>query len=80
MVGCISGRPIYRHKTNLISIYLHHTEEKEHNWAGWQFTRDVSDVFGFTSNGNEDKCPTGSKNEVSGLIGEFGICLIDDCF
>jgi hypothetical protein len=35
---------------------------QEHNWSGWQFTRDVSDVFGFISNENEDKCPSGKKN------------------
>ena len=54
-----NGKPIFRHKTNLISVYLHHTSDQEHNWSGWQFTRDVSDVFGFISNENEDKCPSG---------------------
>jgi len=38
---------------------LHHTSDQEHNWSGWQFTRDVSDVFGFISNENEDLCPSG---------------------
>jgi len=58
------GKPIYRHKTNLISIYLHHTSDTEHNWSGWQFTRDISDVFGYISNENEDTCPSGPKNEA----------------
>ena len=50
---------VYQHKTNLISIYLHHTIDEDHNWSGWQFTRDVSDVFGFIANENEDTCPSG---------------------
>ena len=53
-------KPIYRHKTNLISIYLHHTKDSEHNWSGWQFTRDISDVFGYISNENDDICPSGT--------------------
>ena len=73
-----NGKPIFRHKTNLISVYLHHTSDQEHNWSGWQFTRDVSDVFGFISNENEDSCPSGKlkpkytkvwgpKNKCGGL-------------
>ena len=60
-----NGKPIFRHKTNLISVYLHHTSDQEHNWSGWQFTRDVSDVFGFISNENEDTCPSGKKKEMT---------------
>ena len=54
-----SGKSIYHHQTNLMSIYLHHTVDSEHNWSGWQFTRDDTDVFGFLAIANDDKCPSG---------------------
>ena len=57
-----AGRPVYVHKTNLIQTYLHHTEDSTHNWSGWQFTRDISDVFGFIGLEVDDKCPSGPKN------------------
>ena len=59
-----NGKPIYRHKTNLITTYLHHTTDLDHNWSGWQFTRDISDVFGFVANANTDQCPSGPKNQA----------------
>ena len=54
-----SGKSIYHHQTNLVSIYLHHTVDNDHNWSGWQFTRDDTDVFGFLAIENDDKCPSG---------------------
>merc|ERR1712051_918852 len=54
-----SGKSIYHHQTNLVSIYLHHTVDNDHNWSGWQFTRDDTDVFGFLAIANDDKCPSG---------------------
>ena len=56
-----NNKPVYRHKTNLVSTYLHHTTDTEHNWEGWQITRDISNVFGFLANENSDKCPSGNQ-------------------
>lgn len=56
-----NGRAIYEHKTQLVDFFLHHTMDTEFNWSGWQFTKDLSDVFGFVSNQVEDKCPSGEK-------------------
>ena len=53
------GKPVYLHKTNLLAIYLHHTTDLDHNWSGWQFTRDSSDTFGFLSSEAEGRCPSG---------------------
>ena len=36
--------------------------DTEFQWSGWQFTRDISDVFGFVSNEADDLCPSGDKN------------------
>ena len=55
-----NGKPFYEHITNLLRIYLHFTTDQDHNWSGWQFTRDESDVFGFLANENPDTCPTGT--------------------
>jgi len=56
-------RPTYIHKTNLVQTFLHHTQDSQHNWSGWQFTRDISDVFGFIGLEVDDQCPSGAKNE-----------------
>ena len=56
-------RPTYIHQTNLIQTFLHHTRDSSHNWSGWQFTRDISDVFGFIGLEADDKCPSGPKNK-----------------
>jgi hypothetical protein len=45
-----------------MSIYLHHTVDNDHNWSGWQFTRDDTDVFGFVAIANDDKCPSGKPS------------------
>ena len=36
--------------------------DTEFQWSGWQFTRDISDVFGFVSNEADDLCPSGDKS------------------
>ena len=56
-------RPTYIHKTNLVQTFLHHTQDSTHNWSGWQFTRDISDVFGFIGLEVDDQCPSGAKNK-----------------
>ena len=57
-----NGYPLYKHQTQLVSFYLHYTVDTEFQWSGWQFTRDISDVFGFVSNEADDLCPNGDKN------------------
>ena len=56
-----NGHVVYKHETNLVSFYLHYTVDSEYNWSGWQFTRDIHDIFGFISNDNDDTCPHGAK-------------------
>ena len=56
-----NGHVVYKHETNLVSFYLHYTVDTEYNWSGWQFTRDIHDIFGFISNDNDDTCPHGAK-------------------
>ena len=57
-----NGYPLYKHQTQLVTFYLHYTVDTEYQWSGWQFTRDISDVFGFVSNEADDLCPSGDKN------------------